>query len=309
MKARLFLSSAALILSLPSAAAKGLSVDHSTASSTFPDEEKVSYDAGRVSDSKLSTAWVEGEQGSGLGEWVQLDLGGTKEVHRVKVWGGMWYSRTYWDRSNRPKEIELAFSDGSTKTMTLDDEMRAQEIVLGSPKRTDSLRLKIKSVYPGSTWLDTPISEVQVFDAEPAEGAPVRAVTSSTQMADDGDGSYDPMNVADGLGDSMWCEGTDEDGTGEWLEFQFSGNQRIGKLRLINGTGSGLPLWMKNNRASAATLEFSDGSTAEVAIKNTMLPQQITFDSRTTSSVKVTFTSVVKGKQYNDLCISEAQFE
>ncbi len=301
--------SLALLLVGTPALAKRLDVASSDASSTYPDEGNIAYDAGRASDGKLSTAWVEGKEGSGLGEWLELDLGGEKRVHKLKVWGGMWYSPDYWRRSNRPSELELKFSDGSTQVLALADEMVPAELVLASPKATTSVRLRIKSVYPGTTWLDTAISEVQVFDAEASDGAVVREVTASSVMPADADGSYEPLSVADGLVDSMWCEGTEGDGAGEWLEFRFDGTPRIGRLALVNGNGSALTWWMKGNRASGATLKFSDGSSEDIVIKNTMMPQEITFSPRAAASVRLTFTGVVKGKEYNDLCVSEASFK
>jgi hypothetical protein len=308
MKAQYLLAGMALVAASTSAAAKRVDVASSAASSTFPMENNVSYDAERTNDGKLSTAWVEGEEGSGLGSWLELDLGGEHQVHKLKIWGGMWYSREYWQRSNRPRDVELRWSDGTSEVITLADEMKAQEFSFA--KRTSSVRLRIKSVYPGTTWLDTPISEVQVFDGQPQDGAVVRSVTASTELAPDADGTYEPFNVSDGLSDSMWCEGSEEgDGTAEWLEFRFAGQQRVNTLRLINGIGTGLPYWMKGNRAAAATLAFSDGSTERVTIRNTLLPQEVTFPAHLTSSVKVTFDEVVLGKEYNDLCLSEAHFE
>jgi hypothetical protein len=66
---------------------------------------------------------------------------------------------------------------------------------------------------------------------------------------------------------------------------------------------------MKGNRVTSATLTFSDGATETVAIKNSMMCQTVTFPSHQTSSVRVTVTEVSKGKEYNDLCISEARFK
>jgi len=308
MKAPYILAGLALVVASSSAAAKRVDVTGSSASSTFPMENNVSYDADRTNDGKLSTAWVEGEEGSGLGSWLELDLGGEHQVRKLKIWGGMWYSREYWQRSNRPREIELRWSDGSSEVVTLADEMKPQEFSFA--KRTSSVRLRIKSVYPGNTWLDTPISEVQVFDDQPEDGAVVRGITASTELTPDADGTYEAFNVSDGLTDSMWCEGSKEgDGVGEWLEFQFAGQQRVNTLRLVNGIGTGLPYWMKGNRAASATLTFSDGSTERITIRNTMLPQEVTFPSHLTANVKVTFDEVVAGKEYNDLCLSEAHFE
>ena len=60
------------------------------------------------------------------------------------------------------------------------------------------------------------------------------------------------------------------------------------------------------NRIATATLSFSDGATETVQVKDMFFDQTISFPAHTTSRVKVTFTTVKKGTQYNDLCVSEA---
>ena len=296
------------LLATPAWAAR-LVPAHVNSSSTYPPEEGTTYEAARSTDGKLSTSWIEGDAGGGLGAWVELDLGGEKTVQKVKIWGGLWYSKAYWERANRPKEVEIQYSDGSKDTFTLKNEMKPQEFTLAAAKKTTTVRVKLKSTYDGTAWYDTGISEIQLFDAAPDAAAPVRATSASSTLPGDADGNYDPMNVRDGILDSMWCEGNKAgDGAGEWLEVQFPGAQKVSKVTLVNGIGTTLPFWMKGNRASAATLTFSDGSQESIALKNAMLPQMVDFPAHSTSSVRMTFSTVVKGKEFNDLCISEASF-
>lgn len=306
----LVLLASALLLGASPAEARRLEIASVEASSTFPDEGRIRYDAGQLVDGKVSTAWVEGEDGSGLGSWLELDLGGERTVHKVKVWPGFWYSREFWHRTNRPRELEIRWSDGTSDRFEIPDAMEPFEAVLATPRRTRSARLIVRNVYAGNTWLDTAISEIQLFDAEAGDAAVPRAFAASSQLPNDADGIYDPKNVGDALVDSMWCEGSEEgDGTGEWIEVRFPGLERVSSLHLVNGIGTGLPYWMKGNRATRAQLRFSDDTTVDVDLRNTMLPQDVTFPPRLTSSVRVTFTGIVRGKEYNQLCISEARFE
>ena len=109
-------------------------------------------------------------------------------------------------------------------------------------------------------------------------------------------------------GDDDCDSNSDGNGEGEWLEFQFKEAKKVSMLGLVNGIGGSIKYWMKGNRVTSATLSFDDGSTQTVAVKNTMLPQMISITPKTTSKVKLTFDAVVQGKEYNDLCISEAYF-
>lgn len=298
------------LLTLSPAFAARLPVASVSSSSDFPEENGVRYDAKQASDGKVGSSWVEGEEGSGLGSWVEFDLGGEQTVTTVKIWGGLWYSHEYWTRANRPKDIELKFSDGSTEVVSLANEMKGFEFKLKKPVKTSTVRMKVASIHSGNTWLDTAISEVQFFDAAPEAFAPA-GFKASSQLPADGDGSYDPANVTDGLADTMWCEGNkDGDGTGEWLELNLGSARSISKMNLINGMGASMGVYMKGNRAKTVTLAFSDGATEVVELKPVMfMPQEVSFPAHTTSSVRLNFTAVTKGKEYNDLCVSELRFQ
>ena len=121
--------------------------------------------------------------------------------------------------------------------------------------------------------------------------------------------SYKAVNVQDGLADSAWCEGDAGDGIGQWLEADFGGTQKVSKLTWINGNAASFPLFMKGNRATDVTLTFSDGSTEKLsAVKSSIRATEVTFPAHSTSSVRITFDAIAKGKEFNDLCVSEAYF-
>lgn len=300
----------AALIAPGAASAARVKVAAVTASSSYPSDENANYEPKNLTDGKSGTSWVEGDQGGGLGSWVELDLGGSKTVKRIQVWGGMWYSSEYWARGNRPKALEVKFSDGTVTELAMSDTQAVQVLDLPKAVSTTNIRFKVKSVYNGSTWQDTAISEIQVFDDGPADDVRPNTIVASTTAPADGDGNYEAMNVADGLVDTMWCEGSkDGDGTNETLTLDFGSQQSVSKLNLVNGMGTSMSMFMKANKATAATLTFSDGSTAPVTIKASVMPQVVTFPAKTTSSVKITFTGISKGKEFNDLCISEAYFQ
>ncbi len=296
---------ASLLLLAPNADAGRLKLTSAISSSNYPTEEGVRYDARQAIDGKAGTAWVEGEEGSGLGSWVELDLGGEKTITKIKVWHGFWYSSAWFTRANRPKEIEVKWSDDTTTTMTFTDELVVGELVLDQPKTTSKVRLRVKGIYSGDAWFDTAISEVQLFDDSPG-GVQLAGFAASSMSPADVDGSYEAKKVGDGIVDTMWCEGSSGDGAGQWLEVRMPGATEVSALTLVNGIGGAKPpVWKKGNRATKATLQFSDGSTEQVTIKDFFMPQTIKFASRTTTSVKITFDGIVRGTEYNDLCISE----
>lgn len=306
------LASLALSGAVHAAPLKPISV---IASSTLPGEPGVSYAANNLKDRKQSTVWAEGDtEGNGLGTTLAFDLGGTYTVTELHVWNGNWYTYDFWNRHNRVKELVVTFSDGSTENHILGDEMTRQVIKLKKPHSTSSVTLKINQVYRGTTFPDTVLSEVVIYDDQVSTVVPVAAYKDSSHLEADADGSYEPGNVADLVLDSMWCESAVGDGNGEWIEFDFGKAQKISKLSLVNGNAYGLGYWMKSNRVTSLDLAFSDGSTQSVSVRNVMLPQLIALAPVTTSKVKVKVTGVHPGKDaaadeaYNCVCISEAAF-
>ncbi|MDP2313892.1 MAG: discoidin domain-containing protein [Pseudomonadota bacterium] len=278
-----------------------------TASSSAPGSEGVSYDIANVADARQSSPWVEGDEGSGLGSWIMADFGGEKTITGFTVWAGVWYTLEYWNRYNRPKLLVVEFSDGTTQEVTLTDEFKPQTITFASPKKTTSIKMKVKGVYTGNTFNDTGLSEVVFHDAVPAPHVAVKSYKTSSTFPADGDGNYEPLNTADGILDSMWCEGnTTGDGTSEWFEMDLGSSQSVARLVLRNGNAYSFPYFMKSNRATAALLTFSDGTTETVAVKDSVSEQTISFPPHATSKVRITFTTVKKGSEFNDLCISEA---
>lgn len=298
-----------LATSLPAVAAT-LKIADVSASSELQDDSGVSYAVKNVKDRKQSTAWFESETGSGLGSWVQLDLDGTQSVVGFRIWNGYWLTSEMWQRNNRVKELEVELADGTKHHFTLTDDMKVEELRFPSSVQTSSLKFRIKGIYKGSTFADTSISEIQVFDGAPSPDVGVASFSASSTYAADMDGDYEADNLGDGVLDSMWCEGsTQGDGTGEWVELDFGSSQRVSSLVLNNGNAFGFKAFMNANSATAGTLTFSDGSTQKITIKPSFMDQTISFSPRTTRSVRLTFDQVRKGKEFNDLCISELRFQ
>ena len=291
------------------AAAGTLKITGATASSETHDNSGVSYAAKNVKDGKQGTAWFEGDDGSGLGSWVQVDLDGEQTVTGFRIWNGYWLTYDMWKRNNRVKTLEVEGEDGSEQSFTLTDDMKPEELHFDKPMKTSSLKFRIKGIYAGNTFNDTAISELRILDATPDDFLVPTAYSASTTYPADTDGDYEANNVGDEILDSMWCEGNkDGDGTGEWLQMDFGRSRKVGKLVLVNGNADGFSAFMNANSATAATLTFSDGTTQAITIKPTLIEQTIPVGPKTTSSVKITFDGVHKGKQFNDLCISEARF-
>jgi hypothetical protein len=122
------------------------------------------YYAANAIDGKRSTAWIEGVDGPGLGEWIRFDFDRDIKLHRILIQPGYFKSPAIWAENNRIQTLTAQFSDGSSRDLTFDNRMDSQKVDIGSVK-TRWVKLVIKSVYYG-TDPDTAISEV-AFEWEP----------------------------------------------------------------------------------------------------------------------------------------------
>jgi hypothetical protein len=109
-------------------------------------------------DGKRSTAWIEGVDGPGLGEWIRFDFDREINLHRILIQPGYFKSPAVWAENNRIQTLTAFFSDGSSRDLTFTDRMDSQKVDIGSV-RTKWVKLVIKSVYYGSDP-DTAISEI-----------------------------------------------------------------------------------------------------------------------------------------------------
>lgn len=122
------------------------------------------YDATNAIDGNRRTAWIEGVDGPGIGEWLRFDFGREIILHRVLLLPGYFKSPQIWAQNNRIAGATLQFSDGSSNHFTFLDRMERQTLDVGATK-TRWVRLVIDDVFSG-TDPDTAISEV-TFEWEP----------------------------------------------------------------------------------------------------------------------------------------------
>ena len=122
------------------------------------------YYAANAIDGKRSTAWIEGADGAGIGEWIRFDFDREIVVHRILFQPGYFKNADIWKQNGRLAAVTAYFSDGSSRELTFTDRMESQKADVGAIK-TKWVKLVIKSVYYG-TDPDTAISEI-AFEWEP----------------------------------------------------------------------------------------------------------------------------------------------
>ena len=301
-------SAMALCLLVPGLAfAKQLPVQELTANSTLTHKETgVVYEASKALNDNVADMWIEGEGSAGLGKYIEANFGGEVEVASFRIWPGCFIDAEFWGRHNRIKSIELKYPDFTSERIDLEDKMEAQVIKLKEPKTLSKVKIYLRATYAGNTWNDTPITKIEFFDRGGIE-SPIEGfkLTASSEYPDE-DNLYAAALAGDGWLDSHWVEGGDT-GEGEWLMADFGGSKTVARFGISVGFDTTDSFFAGANRAGRVTLTFSDGSTRDLKLEDKKGLQ--TFDlGVTTSSVKVTFHDIIKGKTNNDLYVGELRF-
>ena len=120
------------------------------------------YGPRNLTDGNDKTAWVEGSDGQGLGEFVVLEFDSARAIRGLTIRNGYDKSPDIFTKNSRVKDIELRFSSGDSIEATLKDEPGAQYVTLSQPIKAKWIELVIRSVYPGSKYSDTAINELSV---------------------------------------------------------------------------------------------------------------------------------------------------
>jgi len=142
---------------------KPLQITASASSTRLAVQANTYYESNAI-DGKRSTAWIEGVDGPGIGEWIRFDFDREINLHRILIQPGYFKSDYFWAQNNRLATVTAQFSDGSSRELSFPDRMESQKIDVGAI-RTKWVRLTIKSVYYG-TDPDTALSEI-AFEWEP----------------------------------------------------------------------------------------------------------------------------------------------
>jgi len=136
------------------------------ASSELVPQGKLTYQATNAHDDSLATAWVEGKEGTGIGEWLEYELPPQRpRISTIRVFNGMVKSQKLWKANSRIKELRLTVNETPYATLKLEDVSAQQSFELGVIEPPDStkplvLRFTILSVYPGTKYSDTALTEL-----------------------------------------------------------------------------------------------------------------------------------------------------
>jgi hypothetical protein len=134
--------------------------DYYCASSVLRPQADNSYGVDHLFSNSSSEAWVEGRPGQGVGEWIVIDFREFRQVRAVIVRNGYQKSADTFSKNSRVQKLRLAFSQGESQTLTLQDNMELQKIAIDPAIGAYWVQFIIDDVYPGSAHADAALTKL-----------------------------------------------------------------------------------------------------------------------------------------------------
>ena len=305
---RIYFALAAALL-LPAVAFAG-----ATASSELKDSwgEAGKMAANAVCDNDPATGWVEGNEGDGVGEWIQLDLPrGTLLSFTVQP--GMGPDDAEFQRYARPQQIDIdIFSLDDMQqpkqvkqvTHTFEDAfgpvtIEVGELAVGEELWGGKAKITIRSIYPGTDF-DTlvAISEIRATVKE-MDIETIVAIENST-----GDAS----KAVDKRDNTPWIA---EGGAEEWITVEAP-DWSISSLGILPGNASSSSNYSAYSRPKVIEVRVNmDTYTIELADKKETqwfeLPISGGYNGSCYGEVRLQVKEVYPGTSHPEVAISEVR--
>jgi hypothetical protein len=132
------------------------------ASSALKSTTRTDFRATNLLDEDLETAWNEGADGPGLGEWVRFNFAEPVILTRIEIANGYQKDDERFNGAARVRSLRLDYSNGTTQLVDLLDTKDVQAVMARS-NPTEWLKMTITAVYPDYVWDDAAMSEVRLF--------------------------------------------------------------------------------------------------------------------------------------------------
>lgn len=210
-----------------------------------------------------------------------------------------------------PNLVVISKKDGKELHRNVDEEfgwvydlkLQGKEVILSYDLPEEGGIKKIDI----SNYISSSESEI---DGDPAEDFPEPSfsdISSSSNLASQGNTTYYAHNAVDGNFGTAWAEGASDSGIGEKIFFKSSSKQKISYLQIMNGYCKSEDLYMKNNRVKNIRIVFSDGTSIDRSLTDEFANYDLIVLTAPVfcNEFYIEITDVYRGTHYDDTCISE----
>jgi hypothetical protein len=134
-----------------------------TASSTLPDSDGRSYDAGNVKGMGRQESWSEGADGPGIGEWLEIKPEVAKPLDAIEMNPGYFKSDDLFQANARPRNVRVDLNGEHSFTASVSDDRSSCWIpIRGYDKPVKKIRLTFLEVWPGKKFEDLCVSGIRL---------------------------------------------------------------------------------------------------------------------------------------------------
>jgi phosphate transport system substrate-binding protein len=315
-----------------------------TASSLLPDEKNLYSSTNLIDESWQS--WAEGTDGNGVGEYITVRKyasGNNGNENKMTITGfslknGYGNPRFYW-ANNRVKSFKIYADDVFIETIQIKDSAEFEEYTFEKPINATIFKFVIDSVYSGSNYDDTCITELSLkgIDSSGANFHTARSANYDRDTFDDYYIHYSFYNSARGLVlrdsssglnqsnqkypaenliDVSWNSWAKEGGSGIGEYFSLGWEKReydetkaegfiVEGFALKNGYGDP-NFYGKNNRVKSFKIYADNTYVETIQVKDSVNFEQYAFSKPLyCDTLKFEIDSIYQGTVYNDTCIEE----
>ncbi|MFT4974794.1 MAG: hypothetical protein ACI8S6_000677 [Myxococcota bacterium] len=134
------------------------------ASSSLSAQGANRYDVGQLDDDDYRTAWVEGVDGDGIGEWIEFTYTSPEPdwgCGSISIINGYQKSAAAFRDNGRVKALDV-FAGGERRGRLEVEDRTGEQFFTVPVARYARVRLVIAEVYPGAKHKDTAITEMWV---------------------------------------------------------------------------------------------------------------------------------------------------
>lgn len=119
------------------------------------------YGADNLIDSDMETTWQEGEEDGGIGQSINFTFNEPAIISAMCIYNGKQTNNEAFYENNRIASFTIFEYSLSVQ---LPDSMEAQYIIFENPLLEDQVTLTLQSIFGGSKWNDTCITEIIFYE-------------------------------------------------------------------------------------------------------------------------------------------------
>ena len=132
------------------------------AATNFLTASSGSYPAWNAFDGNTATCWQDGVEGNGEGTELSATFSESCNLQYIVIYNGQTINEDKFRKNGRVSQLEIG-NGQYTEVIELADENVPVAVKLDGWENVSTVTFKINSVYPGSKYLDTCISEIVFY--------------------------------------------------------------------------------------------------------------------------------------------------